>query len=373
MTRAWSTEPDPAGLWHGLTRRMTWRWYGGSLVSLVWTVNAGFDLYTRYPFIGDRIWLTVLLAVFGISFAVIPPLNWQLPIRVRFVAPTVLWALSFALLPWLGLGVYSIWTYVGVAIAMSMVKMRWIIAYVALLSFVAFLFELGAGVGGDALFAIPILIASISLMMAAFARQIQSTNLLRATQHEMARLAVEQERSRVGRDMHDILGHSLTVIAVKAELAGALIESDPASAHKEITEVEELARGALADVRSTVAGYRGVNVAAELTNARSALEAAGIQAELPGSVDIVPVRARELFGWVVREGVTNVVRHSSATVCEVVLGSTFVEVSDDGRGPGTNTDSGTGLAGLRERLEPWGAHMTLGRSRLGGFSLRVTL
>jgi two-component system, NarL family, sensor histidine kinase DesK len=254
-----------------------------------------------------------------------------------------------------------------------MVRLRWIFGYVVVLAGLALLFELRAGVTGDALFAVPAIIASISLMMAAFARQIQSVNQLRATQHEMARLAVEQERTRVGRDMHDILGHSLTVITVKAELASALIESDPARAGREIAEVEGLARGALADVRSTVAGYRGMNVAAELTNARSALEAAGIRAELPGSVDIVPADLRELFGWVVREGVTNVVRHSGATVCEVHLGESFVEVTDDGRGPAAKAQNGTGLAGLRERLVPWGARMTVGRSPSGGFSLRVTL
>lgn len=321
----------------------------------------------------DRVGIVVLLTVFGVVFAAIPPLNWMLPARLRLLPPTALWALSFALLPWFDWGVYSLWTYVGVAAAMSMVRLRWIFGYIAVLSVTALLFELRAGVTGDALFAVPAVIASISLMMAAFARQIQSVNQLRATQHEMARLAVEQERSRVGRDMHDILGHSLTVITVKAELAGALIESDPARAGREIAEVEGLARGALADVRSTVAGYRGMNVAAELTNARSALEAAGIRAELPGSVDIVPAGLRELFGWVVREGVTNVVRHSGATVCEVRLGESFVEVTDDGRGPTASSQNGTGLAGLRERLVPRGAHMTVGRSPSGGFSLRVAL
>ncbi|WP_349898649.1 sensor histidine kinase [Parafrigoribacterium soli] len=369
----WDLSAAPSGVWGNLTRPGARRWYAGSLVGLTWLVISGADLFAHYPGAGDRAIILLLLVLFAVVFAVVPPVNWMLPARFRLLPPTVLFALSFSFLPWLGWGVYSLWTYVGVAVAMSMVRMRWVFGYVAALTLTAVIFELRDGVAGDALFALPAVIASVSLMMAAFARQIQSTNQLRATQHEMARLAVEQERSRVGRDMHDILGHSLTVITVKAELAGALIESDPARAGREIAEVEELARGALADVRATVAGFRGTNVAAELANARTALEAAGIRAELPGSVDDVPAKLRELFGWVIREGVTNVVRHSGATVCSVVLGASFVEVLDDGRGPAADSRGGTGLAGLHERIAPVGARMTIGRSPSGGFSLRVSL
>lgn len=373
VTGMWDSNAASTSVWHSLTRPGARRWYLGALVGLTWLVNSGIELFGYYPGSGDRVIIVLLLVLIAVVFAVIPPLNWGMPPRVRLLAPTALWALSFTLLPWLDWGVYSLWTYVGVAAAMSLVRMRWVFAYIAVLTVAAVIFELRDGVTGDALFALPAIIASVSLMMAAFARQIQSTNQLRATQHEMARLAVEQERSRVGRDMHDILGHSLTVITVKAELAGALIDTDPARASREIAEVEELARGALADVRSTVAGFRGTNVAAELTNARSALEASGIRAELPGSVDIVPARLREPFGWVIREGVTNVVRHSGATVCTVVLGATFVEVLDDGRGPITGSAGGSGLAGLRERIAPVDARMTIGRSSSGGFSLRVSL
>ena len=158
-------------------------------------------------------------------------------------------------------------------------------------------------------------------MMAAFARTTAAMNQLRATQAQLEELAVERERGRVARDIHDILGHSLTVITVKSELAGRLVEADPARAKAEIAEVEALARGALADVRATVAGVRGVTVSGELAAARSALAAAGIAAELPSSTDTVPAERRELAGWVVREGVTNVLRHSAASVCRITLGA----------------------------------------------------
>ena len=158
----------------------------------------------------------------------------------------------------------------------------------------------------------------------------RNRELAEAAQQELARLAVEQERTRFARDLHDLLGHSLTVVAVKAELAGRLVGRDPARAAAEIAEVERLARQALADVRAAVAGYREVTLAAELATARAALGAAGIDADLPGAVDDVPAARRELFGWVVREGVTNVVRHSGVPRARSGSTPTTVEIVDDG-------------------------------------------
>ncbi len=138
-------------------------------------------------------------------------------------------------------------------------------------------------------------------------------NLDLADAHEQLKeMAVEQERARFARDLHDLLGHSLTVITVKSELARRVMASDPDRAAAEVADIERLSREALADVRATVAGYRGVTLAAEISSARSALAAAGVHADLPGAVDDVPGERRELFGWVLREGVTNVVRHSDA-------------------------------------------------------------
>jgi two-component system sensor histidine kinase DesK len=359
--------PSPAGaIW-----RSGRRWYIGALVGLAWLVNAGFDLFGSVPDAAGRTLIVALLLIYALAYLAVPPLNWTLQPRHRLLLPTALWALSFSFVPWLGFGIYSLWVYVGVVAAMSLLSFKVILAYIAVLTAAAAVFAWASGVQGDALFYLPAIIASVSLMMAAFGRVIGGMNQLRATQHELARLAVEQERSRVARDLHDILGHSLTVITVKAELAGRLIGSDPGGAAKEIAEVEDLARGALADVRSTVSGYRGVSIASELANARAALRSAGIEASLPGSVDAVPSEYRELFGWVVREGVTNVLRHSRATHCEVRLGSSFVEVVDDGRGA-THGPAGSGLAGLRERVAASGLTMTADTRAEGGFRLRVS-
>jgi two-component system sensor histidine kinase DesK len=198
---------------------------------------------------------------------------------------------------------------------------------------------------------------------------------------EVADLAVARERERMARDVHDLLGHSLTVITVKSELAGRLLEIDPRGAAREIADIEGLARAALADVRATLHGFRAVGLVSELASARAALEAAGIDAQLPSAVDAVPDGLRELFAWSVREATTNVVRHSGARRCEIVLSGRTLVVRDDGRGPGGPDDAdssdgamrtdGSGLTGLRERAAAAGATVSVGSSPLGGFELRV--
>ncbi|MFJ8578426.1 sensor histidine kinase [Micromonospora sp. NPDC093277] len=219
-----------------------------------------------------------------------------------------------------------------------------------------------------------------AVLLASFAmfgvtRLSQRNAELQAAQQEIRRLAVAEERARTARDLHDILGHSLTVVAVKAELAGRLLELDPDRAATEIADVERLARQALADVRGTVGAYRGVSLAAELAGARSALAAAGIAAQLPETVPQLPAEADELFGWTVREGVTNVVRHSGARRCEIRVDGSAVEVHDDGRGPvGEPGAAGHGLVGLHERARRLDATVTVGRRPDGrGFLLRVAL
>jgi two-component system, NarL family, sensor histidine kinase DesK len=214
-------------------------------------------------------------------------------------------------------------------------------------------------------------VALVSFAMYGFFSIIRSNMELADARAEVARLAAENERSRIARDLHDLLGHSLTTITVKAGLARRLAErGEVTRATAEIAAVEELTRRSLADVRAAVSGYRYVTLSGELATAHEVLRAAGVAADFPGAVDIVDADLHELFGWVVREGVTNVVRHARAGRCTIALGPTWVEIVDDGRGVGGA--AGNGLTGLRERVELRGGTVESGGSPLG-WRLRVDM
>ncbi|MEU4220569.1 histidine kinase [Actinoplanes sp. NPDC026623] len=197
-------------------------------------------------------------------------------------------------------------------------------------------------------------------------------NRLRLALQELAELAVANERARIAADLHDILGHSLTVVTVKAELAQRLLDVDVEKARAELRDLEVLARDALSDVRSTALGVRGISLPGEIAAAREALAAAHVSAELPGAADDVPTRNRELFAWTIREAVTNVVRHSRAGHCVVRLSPGSVEIVDDGPGGAVVASDGQGLSGLRRRAEERGARLTVGRrDDQPGFRVRV--
>lgn len=176
-----------------------------------------------------------------------------------------------------------------------------------------------------------------------------------AAREDAALLRVQDERNRMARDLHDILGHSLTVITMKAELAGKLVDVDPEKAKTQIAELEQLARGALADVRTTVSGYREMSLSGELARARRAFADASIAVDLPRHVDDVSPDLRELFAWAVREATTNVIRHAGASHVTIALTPTRLSVRDDGRGAAANAGDGNGLTGLRERAAAVGA------------------
>ena len=205
----------------------------------------------------------------------------------------------------------------------------------------------------------------VAFAMFGFFMIIRNNIALTAARAEVARLAAENERTRIARDLHDLLGHSLTTITVKAGLARRLAALDPDRAAGEIAAVEQLARRTLGEVRAAVAGYREVTLAGELASAREVLRASGIEARFPGAVDAVDPDAVEPFGWVVREAVTNVVRHSRASSCTIGLGPRWVEICDDGRGSAPAGRPGSGLAGLRERLAHLGGTLHASRTPQG--------
>ncbi|RNI20526.1 histidine kinase [Flexivirga caeni] len=208
---------------------------------------------------------------------------------------------------------------------------------------------------------------AITIGMTAGRRQHQ----LRETRRVNAELMVQQERNRMARDLHDILGHSLTVITVKSELAGRLLDAGAGErARAEVADLERLSRTALADVRRAVEGYREISLSGELARAKEAFAAAGITARTPTALDQVPADLVEPFAWTVRECVTNVLRHSGATTCTISVGPGSITVEDNGIGAGSVV-VGNGLAGLRERASAAGAVVITRPVEPHGFSVTV--
>ncbi|WP_324276885.1 sensor histidine kinase [Blastococcus brunescens] len=225
-----------------------------------------------------------------------------------------------------------------------------------------------------------VFILPVMCVLTAFAlrgtRYLVSVNAeLTQAREELARSAVAEERMRFARDLHDLLGHSLSLIALKSELAGRLAERDPARARQEMADVEDAARRALAEVREAVSGYRQVSLAQALVEARSALSAAGIGLRAPAPVDPLPGALDAVLGWVVREATTNVLRHSGAHSVAVDLDvsddQVTLAVTDDGRG-GTGP-RGAGLSGLQERVEAIGGRLEAGPADGRGFRLTAVV
>jgi two-component system sensor histidine kinase DesK len=215
----------------------------------------------------------------------------------------------------------------------------------------------------------PVAIPVIALAMLGVMQVVRANRALAETRAELARLAAENERIRIARDLHDLLGHSLTTITVKAGLARRLGPTNPAGAVDQITEVEELCRKALTEVRAAVSGYREVTLASELARGRELLRASGITAELPTATEVADPAHQELFGWAVREGLTNVIRHSRARSCTVRVSASYVEIIDDGQG--STAAPGNGLSGLRERAAAAGGGVDAGPVQPAGWRLRV--
>jgi two-component system sensor histidine kinase DesK len=195
---------------------------------------------------------------------------------------------------------------------------------------------------------------------------------------ELARLAVAEERERFARDLHDLLGHSLSLIALKTELAGRLLREHPDDAARELSDAENVARQALSEVREAVSGYRRPTLDGELAGARMALTAAGIEMVLQPVDSALDPDSEAVLAWAVREGVTNVIRHSDARSCTVRVTAdqarAEVEVADDGVGPAVlNGHSGSGLSGLDQRARDLGGALEAGARPEGGFRLLVTV
>ncbi len=311
--------------------------------------------------------------------------------RSRSRPALILFAVLIALVLVLSLtyGLAFLWLFIGVsAIAGVLLPIRSALLAVAVLMLLPLFISVGT-TGGvtkvDWLQLIPLilLVRGLGLDMIGLARLSSAIRNLHATRAELARLKVEEERLRLARDLHDLLGHNLSMITLKSELAGRLLQQEPARAAQEIHEIEGVARQTLREVREAVSGYRQPRLESELDGARQILEAAGIASTIEHMASELTPATDAVLAWTVREGVTNVIRHSRARRCIIRLtrenGTVCAEVTNDG-GPRQETEDvkarGCGLSGLTERVTSLGGRMEEGpvwTSRKEGFRLRVEL
>lgn len=302
----------------------------GFIVAYVWAfstqdtraVRAGDPL----PDLPIRVLVGKLAALILFSALALPALGWWTTYFFPFFCSLVLFSTT------LRRGIPTVITAVALLTAASLAwnthpESRWMV--------------LGAALSG------------LTIIIARIAVELQE----RRTSAERE-LALISQREAVGRDVHDILGHSLTVLTLKAEVARRLIERDPAAASRELDEVITLARGALADVRSTVTRLRSPDLANQVEATRTALSAAQIDVEMIGSAQDIPERQRALLAWALREATTNVVRHARATNVTVHLAPGMLRVSDDGVGL-AGSRPGNGLEGLRSRIEHEGGSLAM--------------
>ncbi|MCF3143206.1 sensor histidine kinase [Streptomyces platensis] len=299
-------------------------------------------------------------------------------LALLLVLSTVLsWTLDSS---WL---VLFIFTSVGCGVVLPWKLSRWSIPLVAVL-----LLVVGArdpDIRGYYLFAYALPALGCGFMMVGVQYLIHTSRELRAAREEVARLAANDERLRLSRDLHDLLGHSLSLITLKSELAGRMLPDRPADAARQVADIEQVSRQALLDVREAVSGYRRPRLAVELAGARAALRTAGVTAVVDPALEdehrgLAPDEEGAL-AWALREAVTNVIRHSRARRCELLLTEEWaaderrclcLTVLDDGTGPPRAQHDGNGLTGLRERLALADGRLETGPAPRGrGFALRA--
>ena len=211
--------------------------------------------------------------------------------------------------------------------------------------------------------------ASVMIIVGAsntfIARQKRADTKLRMAHEEIEQLAAVAERERIARDLHDVLGHTLSVIVLKAELAGRLIERDPQRAAQEIADVEKTARTALSEVREAIGGYRSQGLPAEMELARSTLQAAGVTLACETPLPHLHAAEETVLCLAVREGVTNIVRHAQATHCRIRFNTSAdgyhsLLITDDGAHPKLHqVHEGNGLRGMRERVQSLGGRLSI--------------
>lgn len=345
-----------------------------------WLLGAIWVIFLIYPLLGvlysdtPPAWKAAGVAVtviFGVAYvAALAALNRTETPRMhrRILVLLCLVLLAVAVIPYIGLGALGFTPYL---VSYSMLALPRVVSYAVFVLSFAMTIVLPAAARSFDQWWFMAVIVTLTGFTTLFIRIMEEREA--ETEIVKEHLTVVAERERVARDVHDVLGHSLTVVTVKAELAERLIGVDPERARDELRQIQSLTRQALAEVRATVGGLRVARLGDELDYARDALESAGIAGTVPENPDVVDPRYRIIFAWALREAVTNVIRHSGATGCVVSLSEREMTVVDDGIGLAEQS-AGNGLRGIRERVEAVSGRLEIDTdTEYGGTRLRVVM
>jgi two-component system sensor histidine kinase DesK len=364
--------PTPRG---GAAARAWWdgspkRWSRFTPITLVWLTAL---LYTPLYDDGRPWWAIPLGAVVLVVYAAFYLAVDLAPSRLRDHAGWITAVLAVLVTPLNAGGVVLLVYAAGLAGARwpRRVALRWMIGLTALLGVLAAVSTIPLPWRFWAFGPYLVLIWLIGLIVAEAAAEGRASKIRNA---QVEHLATVAERERISRDLHDLLGQTLTGIVVRSQLAQRLVAADPEAGRAEMAAVEQAAREALTEVRATVSGWRQVDIGAELAAARDALCAAGVELVVERDPDLVLTPSAETaLGLALREGVTNVVRHARARRCTIALRGTgdqvALEIVDDGGGGGGR--DGTGLAGMRERIAALGGEVR--RTTHPGTALTITV
>jgi two-component system, NarL family, sensor histidine kinase DesK len=350
--------PDKAGRWRA--------------VNLIWLVYSGFFIIEPLQSGSRRDWL-VLGGVFACFLAMYLPFIWSRSQRTRgflLLAMAILAAAYYPMNPSAG---GTIFIYVAAFVPFTTASFALATGTIVTVTLVSategLLLHLSPWTWGT----LSLIAASIGTGNLFGALRMAANQRLLVAQEQIEHLAKIAERERIARDLHDVLGHTLSLVVLKSELAGKLMGADAERAHREISEVEQIARQALSEVREAVRGYRAEGIAAEIARARRTLDAAGVRLESQGESVLLTPAHESVLSLVLREAVTNILRHAGATSCRLELAAdsrgTRLSVHDDGRG--AIRSEGNGLRGMRERVEALGGRLDIDSHE--GTSLSVYL
>jgi two-component system, NarL family, sensor histidine kinase DesK len=295
----------------------------------------------------------------GLFFIILYLQAFSRPGRIRNTCIVLMVLMAATFIP-LNAGALGLLIYAAAAGGFN-AKLRWVLALLAVEVSILLFYAVRLHIDIGSWVSIGLLIILVALGNHHWAVTHCAEEKLRLAHGEMEHLAKVAERERIARDLHDVLGHTLSLITLKSELARKLVDRDPERSKQEMQDVENTSRAALADVREAIRGYRTEGIFAELARARAALETAGVAVECDTDQVLLSPAQESVLSLALREAVTNVVRHADASRCNVSLKRNealcTLEIADDGCG--ANGPEGNGLRGMRERLEALGGSLRL--------------